>query len=140
MSNVKRCKIAIPLYLWPGYGRLPCAWETILASPKENPIVVVNPNSGPDCKPYGLFKDAVQKCQAAGIKVLGYVRTEYSERSLEIVLKDLQLYKEWYNVDGFFIDEMYHWGGLCCGVLKLPAPHISRLRLHCLVYCRCCSG
>lgn len=111
-----------------------------MTSPKENPIVVVNPNSGPDCKPYGLFKDAVQKCQAAGIKVLGYVRTEYSERSLEIVLKDLQLYKEWYNVDGFFIDEMHHWGGLCCGVLKLPATHILRLRLHCLVYCRCCSG
>ncbi len=126
MSNVNGCKIAIPLYLWPGYGRLPCAWETILTSAQENPIVVVNPNSGPDCKPHDLFKDAVQKCQAAGIKVLGYVRTEYSGRSLKIVRKDLQLYKEWYDVDGFFIDEMYHWGGLCYVVLKLPATHKYR--------------
>ena len=116
--NVKnKFNIVVPLYLWPGYGRLPCAWETVLASPQKCPVVVVNPDSGPGSKAFGLFNNAIQKCQAAGIKVLGYVRTEYSERSLDAVLKDLQLYKQWYKVNGFFIDEMYHWGGTCrCAV------------------------
>ena len=100
----------MPLYLWPGYGHLPCAWERLLITPEKNPIVVVNPNSGPGDKFFDLFKNAVDKCQAAGIKVLGYVRTIYAKRSLAEIEQDLQLYKIWYNVDGFFIDEMYHWG------------------------------
>ena len=123
MRTAASCKIAIPLYLWPGYGRLPCAWETILTSPEKNPIVVVNPDSGPGSTAFDLFKDAVHKCQAVGIKVVGYVRTEYAERSLDVVFKDLKLYKDWYNVDGFFIDEMYHWGRIESGC-ALAAFHV----------------
>ena len=110
MSTQAKCKIAVPLYLRPGYGSLPCAWERLLASPDKNPIVVVNPDSGPGSQPFDLFRNAVNKCQAAGIEVIGYVRTEYSKRPLKDVLTDLQTYKTWYNVDGYFIDEMYHWG------------------------------
>lgn len=109
-SEKAPCRIAVPLYLWPGYGSLPCAWERILATPAANPIVVVNPDSGPGQKSFELFKNAVDKCQAAGIKVLGYIRTEYTKRDLSLVINDLNLYKSWYNVDGFFVDEMYHWG------------------------------
>lgn len=79
-------------------------------SPDRNPLVVVNPSSGPGTEPFDLFKTAVRKCQAAGIKVIGYVRSIYSQRPLPEVLKDMQLYKSWYNVDGWFIDEMFHWG------------------------------
>ncbi|KAL3151779.1 hypothetical protein ABBQ38_012753 [Trebouxia sp. C0009 RCD-2024] len=103
-------RIAVPLYLWPGYGSLPCAWERLLASPAANPVVVVNPDSGPGREAVTLFSVAVAKCQSVGIKVLGYVRTEYAKRDLSLVVADLELYSRWYNVDGFFIDEMYHWG------------------------------
>lgn len=92
---------------------MPCAWARILATPAANPIVVVNPDSGPGEKAFELFSDAVSKCRAVGIKVLGYVRTEYAKRDLSLVAQDLQRYKTWYNVDGFFIDEMYHWGEAC---------------------------
>ena len=115
MGNNMTCtkspsKIAVPLYLWPGYGSTPCAWERILASPAANPVVVVNPDSGPGREAFKLFSDAVAKCQAVGIKVLGYIRTEYAKRELNLVNHDLEQYNSWYNVDGFFIDEMYHWG------------------------------
>lgn len=94
-----------------------------MTSPEKNPIVVVNPDSGPGSTAFDLFKDAVHKCQAVGIKVVGYVRTEYAERSLDVVFKDLKLYKDWYNVDGFFIDEMYHWGRIESGC-ALAAFHV----------------
>ena len=123
MSKDNGYKIAVPLYLWPGYGHLPCAWERLLKTPDKNPIVVVNPNSGPGDKFFELFKNAVDKCQAVGIKVLGYVRTIYAKRSLAEVEQDLQLYKIWYNVDGFFIDEMYHWGRFSHLFLSHPAKH-----------------
>ena len=103
-------RIAVPLYLWPGYGSKPCAWERLLASPAANPVVIVNPDSGPGREAFNLFSVAIAKCQGVGIKVLGYVRTEYAKRDLSLVIRDLELYSCWYKVDGFFIDEMYHWG------------------------------
>lgn len=81
-----------------------------MASPAANPVVVVNPDSGPGQEAFELFSVAITKCQGVGIKVLGYVRTEYAKRDLGLVVHDLERYSSWYNVDGFFIDEMYHWG------------------------------
>ena len=128
------CKIAIPLYLWPGYGSVPCAWERILATPAANPIVVVNPDSGPGEKAHKLFRDAVVKCQAVGIKVLGYIRTEYAKRDVSQVARDLKRYNSWYSVDGFFIDEMYHWGEtLLARTTIVWDQHLASFRL---VHCR----
>ena len=114
-SDQSPSRIAVPLYLWPGYGSIPCAWERLLATPAANPVVVVNPDSGPGREAFSLFSVAVAKCQGAGIKVLGYVRTEYAKRDLSLVVNDLERYSSWYKVDGFFIDEMYHWGELLLG-------------------------
>lgn len=136
MSSAKSPrKIAIPLYLWPGYGSTPCAWERILATPAANPIVVVNPDSGPGEKAFKLFSDAVTKCQAVGIKVLGYIRTEYAKRDQSQVAHDLKRYKSWYNVDGFFVDEMYHWGETLLTRTHKSGAHNNFVSLR-LVDCR----
>jgi Spherulation-specific family 4 len=44
--------------------------------------------------------------KAAGVRVLGYVYTNYGSRDASSVVADMRLYKTWYNVSGIFIDEM----------------------------------
>jgi len=43
---------------------------------------------------------------AAGGKVIGYVSSSYTNRSLSAVVQDINTYQALYQVDGFFIDEM----------------------------------
>lgn len=141
MSTACEYNVAVPLYLWPGYGSQPCAWERLLSSPDRNPLVVVNPDSGPGSEPVDLFKKAVLKCQAAGIKVIGYVRTIYAERPLADVLKDMQLYQTWYGVDGWFADEMFHWGeGIEFGVHDYSLYVIVTVPVKNRVLCRRFTG
>jgi len=69
--------------------------------------VLLNPDSGPGSSQLQLFTDITQQSQAAGMKVLGYVDSAYGDRALEDVLNDIDTYSQWYQVDGFFIDDMY---------------------------------
>ena len=49
--------------------------------------------------------------QEAGIRVLGYVDTDYGRDSMVSVESKVDLYKEWYGVDGIMFDEMNNKAG-----------------------------
>ena len=49
---------------------------------------------------------AVQRFRAAGGRVLGYVHTAYGAREIGRVQAEIDAYLKFYDVDGFFIDEM----------------------------------
>jgi hypothetical protein len=71
-------------------------------------LLIVNPASGPGERTDPDFRRAVAHAQAGGAKVLGYVPTTFGARRSAAVLADVERYREWYGVDGIFLDEVSH--------------------------------
>ena len=82
--------------------------------------VLLNPDSGPGQEQEQTFVDVVRSSQTAGLKVLGYVDSAYGTRSLQEMAQEFSTYSVWYEVDGFFIDDMYS-SGKALVVLRLTA-------------------
>ena len=68
-------------------------------------LLVVNPASGPGGGRNAGYRRAVVAAQAAGAKVLGYVATTWGARPEADVEADIGRYRDWYGVDGVFLDE-----------------------------------
>ncbi|MEA3272154.1 MAG: spherulation-specific family 4 protein [Patescibacteria group bacterium] len=94
-------KMFIPAYFYPG-----SLWEQAISRTPTVDVMVMNPNSGPGSNSNSDYVNAVSSAQSAGIKVIGYVHTSYSNRDMAIVKSEIDAYKEWYAVDGIFLDEV----------------------------------
>lgn len=107
-SDRHQLKILLPLYIYPNwYDRDRYIWQQALSAAKKVPIVaIVNPNNGPDnAPPNSDYQQGIKDLHQAGIKIVGYVPTNYATRALGNVRSDIDLYIKHFNVDGIFIDE-----------------------------------
>jgi hypothetical protein len=94
--------IMVPAYFPPGPK-----WEAMNEAASKIPLIaIVNPNSGPGATPNANYVKALAQLHAAGGKAIGYVSSDYTRRSMAKVQSDIDQYLSWYDVDGFFIDEM----------------------------------
>src|SRR3989454_7124482 len=121
-TGVTRTGVMISLYISPtsntcgqygGPGTTNC-YDAIISVHNLHPsvpmVAKVNPSSGPGTAPDATHLNGYNKLKAAGITVLGYVPTHYAADSIaskEILIDD---YKNWYNLDGIFFDEMANSG------------------------------
>src|SRR3989449_3533882 len=121
-TGVTRTGVMISLYISPtsntcgqygGPGTTNC-YDAIISVHNLHPsvpmVAKVNPSSGPGTAPDATHLNGYNKLKAAGITVLGYVPTHYAADSIaskEILIDD---YKNWYNLDGIFFDEMKNSG------------------------------
>jgi Spherulation-specific family 4 len=71
-------------------------------------VLIVNPDSGPGAGSDPAQREAVARARAAGARVLGYIATTFGARNPDDVLADAQRYRDWYGVDGVFLDEVAH--------------------------------
>ena len=71
-------------------------------------MLIVNPASGPGTSLSRPYQRAVRQAQASGARVLGYVASTFGARDPAAVLADVERYREWYGVDGIFLDEVAH--------------------------------
>lgn len=94
-------KMLIPAYFYPG----PLWTQAISGAPIVD-VMIMNPASGPGTSQNSDYVTAVNNAKAAGIKVIGYVHTSYSQRSISEVESEIDLYKQWYGVSGIFLDEV----------------------------------
>jgi hypothetical protein len=92
-------KILIPAYFYPG-----AFWTELDATAPRGTVVVMNPASGPGVSSDPFYVSAVAAAQAAGMRVLGYVDTNYAAVSTGTVESQIDSYKLWYAVDGIFLD------------------------------------
>ncbi len=92
--------ISIPAYFSPG-----AVWNKAVASAPAVGIMIVNPDDGVGVAADGSYVSAVSVAQAKGIKIVGYVYTNYGTRDVQAVKKQIDAYKSWYHVDGIFLDE-----------------------------------
>lgn len=94
----------------PIYGDLTTETNAILAAKQAHPsvpiVAAVNPNSGVGTALRVDVQTAMLKLQQAGVKVLGYIYTNYGSRPVADVEHEADLYRQWYNVDGLMLDEM----------------------------------
>jgi hypothetical protein len=70
--------------------------------------VVVNPDSGPGPAAREDYRRAIDALRAAGTDVLGYVATGWAARPVAAAQADIARYRDWYGVDGIFLDEAAH--------------------------------
>jgi hypothetical protein len=101
----KTTGVMVPLYTYPGP-----TWDQIIAAKNAHqsvPIVaIINPKNGSGNAQDPNYVAGIQSLQSSGIAVLGYVHTNYANRDLNMAMNDTGNYKNWYNVDGIFFDEM----------------------------------
>ena len=103
--------IMVPLYTYPGG-----TWDTVAQVKRahsEVPIVaIVNPASGPGFSKDSNYESGIAKLKSAGVTVIGYVSTAYTNRDLAAVKSDMDRWKSWYPaIDGIFFDEQTNWAG-----------------------------
>jgi hypothetical protein len=84
--------------------------------------VVVNPDSGPGPAAREDYRRAIAALRAAGARVLGYVPTGWGARPLADARGDIARYRDWYGVDGVFLDEAAH--------TELSLPYYAALAAH----------
>ena len=112
-SNVdrrSRLQILLPLYIYPNwYDKHNYIWTQVIAAAKKVPIVaIINPNNGPNSAPPNAdYQQGIRDLQQAGVKVIGYVPSNYAKRDLQAVKADIDLYTKHFHVEGIFIDADY---------------------------------
>lgn len=94
-------RLAVPAYFLPG-----AIWDAALGASPTVRYLILNPASGPGAMPDGAYASSARQAQDSGVRVLGYVDTTYGRRDPALVEQDIDLYREWYGVDGIFLDQV----------------------------------
>ncbi|MGB2832519.1 MAG: spherulation-specific family 4 protein [Methylotenera sp.] len=118
--NVNATEILVPAYFYPSSDPNLSFWdEMTVAAGQVNITAIMNPNSGPSNAVNSDYTAAVGAFRAAGGKVIGYVSTQYGALDASTVLADVNAYKNFYTIDGIFLDEMSN--------LSIDAPYYQSL-------------
>jgi len=97
--------LLVPAYFYPG-GSGTTDWARLTAAASQVSITaIINPNSGAGNAYDPTISAAISEFKAAGGTVLGYVSTQWGQRSLLAAKSDIDKYANWYPVDGLFFDE-----------------------------------
>lgn len=91
-------RLAVPSYFYPG-----AEWDRLLQHKPS--VVVVNPASGPGQRIDQNYATLVRRLQAADIRTLGYIATDWARAYPEKVASEQAKYRKWYKVSDFFFDE-----------------------------------
>ena len=110
-SHATAQKLAVPAYFYPCTSGATCYWPQLLARLNNAGIVVFNPANGNDTaisedyRMQLLRLRAQRKALGATTKFIGYVFTNYGNRSAADVKANIDNYYRWYQPDGIFFDE-----------------------------------
>jgi hypothetical protein len=101
----------VPAYFYPGTGGTQGytnGWAQLDASAGSIPIqAIVNPGNGPGAAVDPNYTTVVNNLLSAGGQPIGYVYTNYGNRSLADVEADVKQWLTLYpNIKGFFLDQM----------------------------------
>lgn len=108
--------VLVPLYVYPDTST---TWSplfnTVHAHPHVNFTIIVNPDSGPGAAPYpdsNYIAGLTKLHSYPNTKLIGYVDTAYTSRSIGEVENDVSIYAGWANytaspisVSGIFFDD-----------------------------------
>lgn len=94
--------VVVPAYFYPGNG-----WTRASTSKPVPRIMILDvAGSGAGSAPQRKYQAAVKRAQAAGITIMGYSDTDYTQRSPADIEADVRNYKAWYGVTDIFLDQV----------------------------------
>ncbi len=96
-------RIAVPAYVNPPDTAY---WQALIDAVPKVRDVIVNPDSGPGAAASEEYVQLVKTLREAGIRVLGYIPTEYGARDKALVNGEINRWREWYGVNDIFFDEV----------------------------------
>jgi hypothetical protein len=118
----------VPAYFHPETD--PASWAALRAAAPRLTAVVINPASGPGPAPDPAYAEA--RAGLARTRVLGYVDTDYGRRPHAEVVAEIAAYRDWYAVDGVFLDQtpdgsdaLPHYIRLTIAARSLGASYIA---------------
>jgi hypothetical protein len=126
---VRRLRLLVPAYIYPdAEGRK--AWRKLIAAAsKVDLVAVVNPNSGPGSARNSDYIALIADAGTHGVKLVGYVSTEYGERTPAEVKRDIDRWVQFYpQVAGFFLDQQSCEARRSAYYVELRAYAKDRLR------------
>jgi hypothetical protein len=94
--------VAVPAYFYPTPGG---PWSAADADTPGVGLMVANVDNGPGTAVNSDYTTAINAAQASGIKVFGYVYTNYGAISLSTVEANISAWKTLYGVTSIFLDE-----------------------------------
>jgi hypothetical protein len=97
-------RLLIPAYFHPAPHLV--QWQALLDHIDRIELVVLNVDSGAGQERDPAFVSPVADLRRGGVRVLGYIDTDYGRRPTGEVLTDLQRYQQWYGIDGLFCDRV----------------------------------
>jgi hypothetical protein len=83
----------------------PPEWARAVTDGRAPAVMILNPASGPGTAPDPALLDAVRQAQAAGVRVIGYIGTNYAHLPSGQVRREVSDYRSWYRVGGIFLDQ-----------------------------------
>lgn len=95
--------------LVPAYGHPlvePGLWARLVASAPLLRAVVINPASGPGRAVDPGYPPVLDRLRAAGVRLLGYVDTDYGRRPAAQIEADLVAHRELYEITDAFFDQV----------------------------------
>ncbi len=95
-----------PFYIYPTASAIQPLIDIANQYPNVPIWVILDPANGPGTSIDPTYTNAVEQLRAAGIVMLGYVNTNYGNRSKTIVERDIARWVNFYKPDGIFLDLM----------------------------------
>lgn len=98
--------VLIPAYFYPNGDNIRY-WKDIISYKENgyNVVVIINQNSG-DFEDEDInYRKIITKLQGADVTIQGYVSTQWGQRDISHVKKNIDSWKSLYNIDSIFLDE-----------------------------------
>lgn len=123
-------RLIVPAYFHPAAD--PDGWARLTEHAAQLRMVVLNLANGPGTRPDPAFLPALGRLRSAKVPVAGYVDTDYGRRTSYQAMADLELYLDWYQVDGVFFDRasasaehLSHYAEIAGGARRLGAQVVA---------------
>jgi hypothetical protein len=98
--------LLVPAYFYPS-GPRRADWDRLVEAARSVPLeVILNPASGPGERRDPNYVAVLEPLRRAGARILAYVDTDYGRRPPAAIEKDLRTYPRFYEIDGYFLDQM----------------------------------
>jgi Spherulation-specific family 4 len=96
---------AIPAYWYPDSTTSNFTKQVLNTQSGDVSFIIADPSSGPGSSVDSSYVSAINNYERQGIKVYGYVYTDYGTLSLSSVEAQVSDWYSWYGVDGIFFDD-----------------------------------
>merc|ERR550514_1219662 len=100
--------LVYPLYVYPDTVAVEGVFaEVAAAASSAEVVVIVNPGNGDEatCPPPSTWQAAIDLLKGKGARTIGYVHSDWGNRSIDDYLWQIDTYFDCWGVEGIFVDE-----------------------------------